>query len=396
MIYLYIAIIVFSPYLAFIPMIYAGYKAFQNGVILVKNDWNLGLLFLFIWSLFVGILNMDSVSAVASLAFLVYFFISVYLQNSWSSEERIEKLLNIVIIISLGSAFIGLLERFTALHNTPTWWKELFGIYPQVLFYERYRISGTFGNPNVAGTWYAAMVLICFYFFCNSKEYKRVFYGISLVIFAAVLAFTSSRGAVLGLILGMIAYAYFLGHKKNMRILSVILMLGVALMFIFPNVFPRGSNFLDSISDRMSIWINCLKLFKVKPFTGWGLLGIYFADGSIYQYTRTFHAHNIWITLATTLGVVGLGVFIYLECYIFDQLILLSNNKCRLTPLLAGLQLLILGQGLTDFTIMNPQGGIIFFGCSAIITSLAIQYNTVPVEEYSFILGKLKSKWRNS
>jgi len=167
-------------------------------------------------------------------------------------------------------------------------------------------------------------------------------------------------------------------------------------MFIFPDWFPRGANLINSIKDRMNIWINCLNLFKVKPFTGWGLLGIYFADGNIYQYTRTFHGHNIWITLATTLGVIGLGVFIYLECYIFDQLILLSKNKCRLVPLLAGLQMIIIGQGLMDFTIMNPQGGIVFFGCSAIITSLALQYSTVPVEEYSFILGKLKNKWHNS
>lgn len=396
MIYLYIAIIVFSPYLAFLPMLYSGIKVLQRGVVIVKNDWNLGLLFLFIWSLFVGILNMDGISAAASLAFLCYFFISVYLQNNWTSEEKVEKLLNIVIVVSLGSAFIGLLERFTPLHNNPTWWKQLFGIYPQTIFYERYRISGTFGNPNVAATWYAAVILICFYFFHNSKAHKKILYGISLAVFGGALAFTSSRGAIIGLILGMIAYAYFLGHKKNMTILSVILALGVVMMFVFPDWFPRGSNFLDSISDRMNIWINCLKMFKAKPFTGWGLLGIYFADGNIYQYTRTFHGHNIWITLATTLGVVGLGVFIYIECYVFDQLILLSNNKCRLTPLLAGIQLLILGQGLTDFTIMNPQGGIVFFGCSAIITSLALQYSTVPIEEYSYVIGRLKNKWHSS
>lgn len=396
MIYLYIAIIVFSPYLAFLPMVYSGFKVLQRGVIIVKNDWNFGLLFLFIWSLFVGIINMDGISAVSSFAFLCYFFVSVYLQNNWSSEEKVEKLFNIVIVTSLGSGFIGLLERFTTLHNNPTWWKELFGIYPQVLFYERYRISGTFGNPNVAGTWYAALILICFYFFYNSKGFKKAYYGISMAIFVELLTFTSSRGAMIGLILGMMAYAFFLGHKKNMTMLSITLMFGVALMFIFPDWFPRGSNLINSIKDRMNIWINCLNLFKVKPFTGWGLLGIYFADGNIYQYTRTFHGHNIWITLATTLGVIGLGVFIYLECYIFDQLILLSKNKCRLVPLLAGLQMIIIGQGLMDFTIMNPQGGIVFFGCSAIITSLALQYSTVPVEEYSFILGKLKDKWHNS
>jgi hypothetical protein len=61
---------------------------------------------------------------------------------------------------------------------------------------------------------------------------------------------------------------------------------------------------------------------------------------------------------------------------------LLSQNNCRLTPLLGGLLAIILGQGIIDFTIMNPQGGIIFFGSSALISGLAFQHDYFAVKDF--------------
>lgn len=396
MIFIYIAMITFSPYLAILPAALSGVQVLLKGGYIFKNDWNNGLLFLFLWAVFVGLINMDKVSTAASIFILCYFLLGIFLQNYCQCEGKAEKLIKILLGISTGSAVIGLLERFTALHNDPAWWKSIMGIYPQVLFYDRYRISGTSGNPNVAGTWYAVMILIAIYFFVSSKGYKRMLYAGITGLFCAVLMMTSSRGAAMGLISGIMGYIYFSGRKKDIRKWIIPISLVLIAVFASPKIFPRGDTLDNSIIDRLKIWINCLNMFKLKPFTGWGIMGIYFADGDVYQYIKTYHGHNIWITLATTLGVVGLGVFVYLQCYVFEQLNLLRDNGSKLVPLLAGIQILIMGQGLIDFTIMNPQGGILFFGCSAIITALAEQYSLLPVECYSLTPLKSKHRYFNS
>lgn len=388
MLFFSLFLVVFSPYLAFLPIAFSGVLLLQRGSYVLKNTWNLGLMFLFIWSFFAGVSSDNPVSTIASLAFLFYLFISIYLQNYYNEENQIEKLFNGIVLVSLASALIGILERFTPLNDVSTWWKQLFGIYPQVVFSETQRISGTFGNPNIAGAWYAAMVLICFYFFQRSEKLKKVLYGFSVLLFFGVLMLTESRGATIGLVLGLVAYSYFMGHKKSTLALSLILLCGIILMVIFPGWFPRGHNLLDSIIDRKEIWLNSLNMFKYKPVTGWGLLGIYYAGRDVYHYTRTYHAHNFWITIATTLGLVGLSVFVFMKFQLLKELKLLSQNNCRLAPVLAGLLAMILGQGLLDFTIMNPQGGIIFFGSSALISGLAFQYDYFTVRDfYAWNLG---------
>lgn len=390
-----IFLIVFSPYLAILPMAIIGFNMIgKNNCILLRNIWNIGLLFLFVWSFFVGIINADIVSTLASFVILFYFFVCIYLQNYYNTEEQIEKLFKNVMLISIASGFIGIIEGFTEIHYRFSWWKYLFGIYPFLPFEERYRISGTFGNPNVAGTWYAAMVLICFYFYQNASKVKKVFYALTALLFMSDLIMTGSRGAVIGLLIGLITYAYFIEDKKKMLFLILILLSGIALMFNFPHYFPRGRGIFISIKDRRLIWKNCLNMFTMKPITGWGLMGIYFARGDVFNYVRTIHGHNIWITIGTTLGSVGLSAFICMQCYLFNETRLLRQHHCSLVHLLAGLEAVVLAQGLVDFTIISPQGGIIFFGCAAIISGLAFQYRNVSVDEYFSIplLQKIKNK----
>lgn len=388
MLFLGLALIVFSPYLAFLPMAFSGILMLYRGSYVMSNPWNLGLMFLFFWSFFGGVVNENPVSTIASLAFLFYLFMSIYLQNYYNEVVQIEKLLKYILLISLASAVIGILERVTPLNDVSSWWKLLFGIYPQFIFSETWRISGTFGNPNIAGAWYAAMVLICLYFLQKAEKNKKTVYGLGLLLFFTALMFTESRGATIGLVLGLISYSYFMGHKKSILVMSLFLLSGVILMFLFPNWFPRGYNLFDSIIDRKEIWINSLNMFIKRPITGWGLLGIYYAGGDVYHYTRTFHAHNFLISIATTMGAVGLSVFVYMKYHVFKDLMLLSKNNCRLAPLLAGLLAIILGQGVIDFTIMNPQGGLIFFGSSAMVSALAFQYDYFALRDfYSSTLG---------
>lgn len=376
--------IVFSPYTAFLPMIYLGFRILQKREMVYKNPWNIGLMFMFAWSLGVGAANDNQISSAASVAILLYLFLSIYIQNYYTDEKKIDKLLNTIVLFSTASAIIGILEKLTSIYYDTIWWGNLLGIPSYIYYKEGYRIFSTFGNPNVAGAWFAAMVLVCFYFFEKSLKTKRILYGAALCLFTIVLILTGSRGAGLGLEFGLIVYAYIKQKRESIIQLAIVFLIIGVFMFIIPELFPASNAITSSmnhevghsVSNRRAIWLACLEMFKSKPVTGWGLLGIFFAGSDIFHYyNRQPHGHNIWITIATTLGIVGLCAYVYMHHYIIDRIKLLYNKGCTLSPLFAGIQALVIGHGLVDFTIMTPQGGIIFFGCSALISSLAIQYS---------------------
>ena len=120
-------------------------------------------------------------------------------------------------------------------------------------------------------------------------------------------------------------------------------------------------------------------MIKLKPITGWGLMGItdhgaYFMKG--YYYATLYHGHNIWITIMTSLGTVGLFIYAYMKINLFRDLKILHAKKCRMVPMLAGIQAVIIGHGFVDFTMIAPQIGLLFIASSAIISALVKQYSS--------------------
>ncbi|WP_134699293.1 O-antigen ligase [Ammoniphilus sp. YIM 78166] len=387
-----LSLIIYSPYLAALPILYITYRYLKEGNWSLEHSWTNGLLFLFFWSVLVGFANDQGIYITSSLFLLGYFFLSMYLQEKYQREDAIENLLSSLFFLSLGSAFIAFLDKIGVITYDPAWWKFLIGTRSIVDIgdYQNYRVSGTFNNPNLAGTWYAIMVLIGYYFLQKKSGLTKWVYALCMMIFALTLMITESRGAVIGLFLGFVIYSYFSGHKKKMLFLMFLLLGSIALMLHRPDWFPRGEILFSSIRDRQAIWINTFEMFLKKPVTGWGLLGIYFADRSIYDYLRVFHAHNILLTLATTLGVVGLFTFFYMKWSLLQEIRILYQANCRLTPLLSGMQAMILGQGVFDFTIMSPQIGVLFIASAAMIGGLARTYRPIVGRTIAWQQGKYK------
>lgn len=385
-----------SPFLAFLPMLYFVYYYFRKGEFNLESNWNFGLLSLFLWSMFVGVYNFDWISSLASLVIFGYLLVSLYVQEKYSHPYEAEKLFLSLFLISVVSAVIGLLEKINIITYQPAWWKYLFGMRSIVEISEPYRISGTFNNPNLAGTWYAVMVVIGVYFFRRAIGYKKVLFLLGILLFFTVLVMTGSRGATIGLFLGFVMYAYFAGHKKKMLTLMFLLLSGIVLMLFFPEYFPRGDILFSSIRDRQAIWENSLYMFMMKPLTGWGIFGIYYADSQVYHYLKVFHAHNTILTFATTLGTVGLSIFLWMQWSVFQNVRSLYRHHCRLTPLLGAIQGIVFGQGLFDFTIMSPQIGILFVTSSAIVESLLYSYGVERIHPSLSLVFHHHKKWRKA
>jgi len=337
------------------------------------NAWSMGLFLLFIWSFFVSLINNQFLSFIASFGIFGFLIVSIYIQEKYSTEEMIKKIFLSLFVISIGSAIVGILEAVHVINYDPSWWKYLLGT-RQLGMIDVKRISGTFNNPNLAGTWYAVMVLIGFYFFTVNKGRKKILFGLGIFLFSLVLFWTGSRGGVIGLVIGFAMYLYFLGHKKKVISLLVLFLSGTILMLNYPQWFPRGNTLFSTIDGRFAIWENAVYMFVIKPITGWSLLGIYTSNNYVFNRYHAFHAHNIPLTIATTLGIVGLAIFIWMEWELFKSIRVLFRSGNSLTPLLTGIHAIILGQGLFDFTIMSPQIGILFIATASMIGTLAYAY----------------------
>ncbi|MBU3192233.1 O-antigen ligase family protein, partial [Clostridium bowmanii] len=257
-------------------------------------------------------------------------------------------------------------------------WAKFLKITSQPVFNDR--IYSTFGNPNVAGNWFAIMILLGLYFCSTTYKTTKLFYQISTFFFVIALYLTGSRGAFMGLLFGLFIFYFVKGNKKNMWPFITIFIITAVVTFmpsqILENVIDH--NFDGSFTSRLGIWNGCLKMIKLRPITGWGLMGItdhgaYFMKG--YYYATLYHGHNIWITIMTSLGIVGLFIYIYMKINLFRNLRILYAQNCRLVPMLAGIQAVIIGHGLVDFTMIAPQTGLLFITSSAIISAIVTQYN---------------------
>jgi putative inorganic carbon (HCO3(-)) transporter len=370
---------VLSPYTTILPAIYMTYMVLFRKVSIYKNHWNIGLCLLFIWSLIVGVVNYSFTSIGASFVLFMYLCISVFLQNYCENENKVERICRYLVSFSLLSAIFGIIEKVIYMHFKYNIWAKFLEITSQPVFNDR--IYSTFGNPNVAGNWFAIMILLGLYFCSISSKTTKLFYQIATVFFVVALYLTASRGAFMGLLFGLFIFYLLKGNKKDIWLFVTIFILTAVITFMPSQILENmiGHNFESSFSSRFEIWNGCLKMIKLKPIIGWGLMGISdhgagFMKG--YYYATMYHGHNIWITIMTSLGAVGLFIYGYIKINLFRNLKTLHAQNCRLVPLLAGIQAVIIGHGLVDFTMIAPQTGLLFIATSALISALVKQYKS--------------------
>lgn len=372
-----IFLIVISPYTAFLPTLYMLYKVLTDKLAIYKNPWNMGLLVLFGWSLLSGILNKSILSTLASIAILLYLFLSIYIHNYIKTENQIERLFSYILYFSIFSGIFGIIEKLIFIKTSDNILTFLLGVASKATI--GHRIYSTFGNPNIAGHWFAVMILVSLYFTNISTKRKRGFYKAAAVLFVISLCLTGSRGAYLGFFTGLPVF-YFLNKNKRDTLFIALIALPVLILTFMPSQSSSLSHItghqLDrSIVTRDMIWDGCLDMIKLKPLKGWGIFGIFENAKRFISYEGTvYHGHNIWINFLTSLGIIGLSIYMYLKFNLYRNLWALYTQNSRLVPLLMGIQALIIGHGFVDFTMLAPQSGLIFIATSAITSSLAIHY----------------------
>ena len=152
----FIIMIVFSPFTAVIPAVYAVNLLFRKKLKIEKNYWNIGLFLLFAYSVFSSVLNKDLLSLLSSFILFLYFALNVFSQNYFVKISRINIVIKYIVYLSVIAAIGGVIEKIIFI---------LIGM-PQ------HRVFSFFGNPNMAGAWFGNIILMIFYLKCIDKGKK--------------------------------------------------------------------------------------------------------------------------------------------------------------------------------------------------------------------------------
>ncbi len=348
-------------------------KILKRERVFCSTQVNMPLLFLFIvtcLSVFNSIDLRDSFKGgiLRLLQYILIFFIMV---EELQDKRHIKK---VVFSMCLGV----ILASFDSIWQVMTGYDFIRGYRP-VINIGLVRATASFKDPNTLGIYLSAIVpLICgltFYYFKGIN--KAVIWLIALLGLAAALL-TYSRPTLLAIY----ASLFVLGWVKRDKTLVAVLVIGLlAAPFVAPKPVKDwarevGYNPLRFMcnDDRIAAYRNSLNMIKAHPLIGVGINTFMKNYKQYKQYPEYrnvvtadyLYAHNNFLHLAAEIGLIGLGVFIWLLYRLFRECAKiykhLDDNFLKLISLsLTGCLIAFLVNGLTESSLYYSRVAVIFW-----------------------------------
>ena len=215
-------------------------------------------------------------------------------------------------------------------------------LYLQVPLFSHFHYveASWFHHPSYASMYYCFSFAIIIYLVLTQslKKYEKIIGSIALVLFIVEIILLDSRAGILAFCGTVLAYGIYLILKKriNTKTIIIIICLGIALSVTYA-LLPNNSNRIQStiknleketfsISDpqkanvRILIWDATTKVaLKNLPFgVGTGdikdeLLKQYEIDGYTVPYEENYNAHNQYLQIFTTIGILGILIFLIIS-----------------------------------------------------------------------------------
>lgn len=230
------------------------------------------------------------------------------------------------------------------------------------------RLTGTLGNAAYMASYMMIHIFITGYYLLVHKggSWARYLYGAVIAVQIYILYYTATRGAILGLIGGVVIVALMVAlfEKENKRFKQVAIgVLGAVLLFVSGFIMVKDMDFVkdsrvlgrfasislddNTTESRFLIWGMAAEAAKERPLLGWGygnfthVFNKYY-EPEMYKNEPWFdRAHNLvfdWLIAGGILGLLSY-ISIYLAVlYVLwrggenDQTVL---SKSALTGLLA-------------------------------------------------------------
>src|SRR3989344_3985184 len=268
-----------------VEIIFAAYLvlAIRDPAYRPKFSWILGAVFVFLASIGLADIlsenpfksfwsNYERMEGFVSLLHFAGFFIVL------GSVLKTEEIWNKLLATSLGSSAIMAVYSFFQLAGKIT------------INQGGVRVDGTLGNASYLGIYMVFHIFFASLLFVRSKEkWQKILLGIIALMDLIVLYFTATRGAILGLVGGVLITFIFLVLKSSkgdkirkiawVGIVGLIVFMGLFFALKntpFVNNSPVLSRFASlSVSEiqtqgRYFVWPMAWKGFLEKPILGWG------------------------------------------------------------------------------------------------------------------------------
>lgn len=185
----------------------------------------------------------------------------------------------------------------------------------------------------------------------GSTRWPRALYLACLAVMTAALVATETRGAIGAAVAGIFVVVFLTVPRRERLPLAVLGALGLGLVVSLSwdqilTYLARGESAktLATVSNRTELWGIAADLVQERPLTGWGLAT---SRGIFFDRVGLGGAHNAFINVAVDGGLVGLGLWLALVVAIAAGITRLQRVRHADAPLLAGLLVTLLVNGLT-------------------------------------------------
>ena len=295
-------------------------------------------------------------------------------KSFWSNAERMEgyiTLLHLTMLYLVVSSFFRTIDW-------KRWWQVSLGASALMSFYCIFqllgvleihqggaRIDGTLGNAAYLAVYLLFHIFIAIYFWLKEEgRGLKWVYGVLILLESLMLYYTATRGAILGLLGGLlVAGVLSLRNREDnrMRKFGMYYLGGFVVVIVlffslrqtsFVQNSPVLSRFASiSLSEwksegRSFVWPMALKGIMEKPILGWGQDNFNYVFNEHYS-PEMFNlepwfdrAHNIFLDWAIAGGILGLLAYLSLYATLLYYLwrptsVFSKTDKAVLTGLLA-------------------------------------------------------------
>lgn len=184
------------------------------------------------------------------------------------------------------------------------------------------RLRSVYGSPNNVGLFLGRVFPIGLALLLLGHGRRRLLYGLALIPIVVAILLSQSRGAIfIGLPLSILAIGLLAGGRWLWAALGLIGGGALAALPLLnsPRVQAIFSGSGGTSFFRLALWKSSLEMIRDHPLFGVGPDNFLYAYRGRYMLPEAWqesflsHPHNVLLDFAARLGLIGLGVFIWLQ-----------------------------------------------------------------------------------